>query len=81
MEFFYYRTQDKKEIDFIIKKAERILAIEVKSSRSVKRDDFKHIVDFQKRSSRDILGIVLYSGESIVGFGDKLFAVPLAFLL
>jgi len=81
MEFFYYRTQDKKEIDFIIKRGERILAIEVKSSHSVKRDDFKHIIDFQKRSSRDILGIVFYGGESIVGFGDKLFALPLAFLL
>ena len=81
MEFFYYRTQDKKEIDFIIKKGERILAIEVKSSYSVKREDFKHIIDFQQKSSRDILGIVFYSGDSIVGFGEKLFAIPLAFLL
>ena len=81
MEFFYYRTQDKKEIDFIIKKGERILAIEVKSSHSVKREDFKHIIDFQQKSSKDILGIVFYSGDSIVGFGEKLFAIPLAFLL
>ncbi|CAA6815570.1 MAG: ATPase [uncultured Sulfurovum sp.] len=81
MEFFYYRTSDKKEIDFIVKKGEKILAIEVKSSKSVKKEDFKHIIDFQERSSRDILGIVFYSGEDIVGFSEKLFAVPLAFLL
>ena len=81
MEFFYYRTQDKKEIDFIVKKGEQILAIEVKSAKSVKKEDFKHIIDFQERSSKDILGIVFYSGENIVGFGEKLFAVPLAFLL
>jgi len=81
MEFFYYRTQDKKEIDFIVKKGEKILAIEVKSSKSVKKEDFKHIIDFQERSSKEILGIVFYSGEHIVGFGEKLFAVPLAFLL
>ena len=37
MEFFYYRTQDKKEIDFIVKKGEKILGIEVKSSKSVKK--------------------------------------------
>lgn len=81
MELFYYRTQDKKEIDFIVKRGERILAIEVKASKSVKKDDFKHIIDFQQRSSRDIIGIVFYSGEHIVGFSDKLFAIPLAFLL
>ena len=81
MEFFYYRTQDKKEIDFIVKKGEKILAIEVKSAKSVKKEDFKHIIDFQERSSKDIVGIVFYSGENIVGFGEKLFAVPLAFLL
>ena len=39
------------------------------------------IIDFQERSSKDILGIVFYSGENIVGFGEKLFAVPLGFLL
>ena len=81
MELFYYRTTDKKEIDFIVKKGEKILAIEVKSAKSVKKEDFKHIIDFQERSTKDILGIVFYSGEKVVGFGEKLFAVPLAFLL
>jgi len=81
LEFFYYRTQDKKEIDFIIKKQDNILAIEVKSSYSVKKDDFKHIVDFQSRSEKNIIGIVLYSGEKVIGFSDKLFAVPLGVFL
>jgi len=81
LEFFYYRTQDKKEIDFIVKKGEDILAIEVKSSYSVKKDDFKHIVDFQNRSSKNITGIVLYSGEKVIGFSDTLFAVPLGVFL
>jgi len=53
----------------------------VKASHSIKKEDFKHIIDFQERSSKEILGIVFYSGEHIVGFGEKLFAVPLAFLL
>ncbi len=81
VEFFYYRTQDKKEIDFIVKKADDILAIEVKSSYSVKKEDFKHIIDFQKRSSKNITGIVLYSGEKIIGFSDTLFAIPLGIFL
>ncbi|MFK5893792.1 MAG: ATP-binding protein [Pseudomonadota bacterium] len=81
MDFFYYRTADKKEIDFIIKKQDAILAIEVKSSYSVKKNDFKHIIDFKNRSSNHILGIVFYNGENIVGFGNDLYAVPLTVLL
>lgn len=81
MELFYYRTSDKKEIDFIVKKGEKILAIEVKSAKSVKKEDFKHIIDFQERSQRNVLGIVFYAGENIVGFSEKLFAIPLALFL
>jgi predicted AAA+ superfamily ATPase len=81
MEFFYYRTQDKKEIDFIIKKQDKILAIEVKSSYSIKQSDFKHIIDFQNRSSYDVMGVVFYHGEKVVGFGENCFAVPLGCLL
>jgi len=81
MELFYYRTQDKKEIDFIIKREDKILAIEVKSSYSVKQSDFKHIIDFQNRSAYEVIGLVFYHGEKVVGFGDNLFAVPFGSLL
>lgn len=80
VEFFYYRTQDKKEIDFIVKKQNKIFAIEVKSSYSVSQSDFKPIIDFQKRSANDVTGLVMYHGDKIVGFGDDLYAVPLTCL-
>ena len=81
MEYFYYRTQDKKEIDFIIKRQDKILAIEVKSSYSVSRSDFKHIIDFQNRSAYEVVGLVFYHGDKTVGFGEKLFAIPIGSLL
>ena len=81
MEFFYYRTQDKKKIDFLIKKQGEILAIEVKASYSVTLNDFKHIIDFQNRSAHNVTGLVFYHGDKIVSFGDQLFAVPLGSLL
>ena len=80
-ELYYYRTRDKKEIDFILKRQEKIVAIEVKSASTVGKDDFRHIVDFQDHSSREILGIVLYNGSKVVGFGKNLFAVPIAIFL
>ncbi len=77
---YHYRTNDKKEIDFIVEKAGKVFAIEVKSSQSIKKDAFKHIIDFQKKSKDDVVGIVFYSGETIVSFGDdtyKRYALPL----
>jgi len=35
---YHYRTNDKKEIDFILEKGNKIIAIEVKTSQSIKID-------------------------------------------
>ena len=78
---YHYRTNDKKEIDFIVEKRDKIFAIEVKSSQSIKKEAFKHIIDFQKKSKKEIVGIVFYAGETILSFGDeehKRYAVPLS---
>ena len=77
---YHYRTNDKKEIDFIIEKAGKIFAIEVKSGQSVKKDAFKHIKDFQHKSDKEIVGIVFYGGDTILSFGteeEPRFALPL----
>ena len=77
---YHYRTNDKKEIDFVLQKGDKIFAIEVKSSRSIKKDAFKHITDFQNRSAKEIVGIVFYGGDDILPFGDAehpRFALPL----
>lgn len=79
-QIYHYRTNDKKEIDFIVEKGDKIFAIEVKASQSIKKEAFKHIIDFQKKSSKNIVGIVLYAGNTVVPFGDneyKRYALPL----
>lgn len=78
---YHYRTNDKKEIDFILEKGDTIFAIEVKSSLSVKKDAFKHIIDFQTKSSKKIVGIVFYAGETILSFCEDeqlRYALPLS---
>ena len=80
-QIYHYRTNDKKEIDFIVEKAGKIFAIEVKSSQNIKKDAFKHIIDFQEKSSSEVVGIVFYAGNSILSFGDenhKRYALPLS---
>ena len=77
---YHYRTNDKKEIDFIVEKSDKVFAIEVKASQSIKKETFKHIVDFQNRSSKEIVGIVFYAGDNVLSFGDnthKRYALPL----
>ncbi|HEB63026.1 MAG TPA: DUF4143 domain-containing protein [Gammaproteobacteria bacterium] len=77
---YHYRTNDKKEIDFILEKGNEIFAIEVKSSQSIRLDAFKHIIDFQNRSSNNVVGIVFYAGKEVLPFGDEKhqrYALPL----
>lgn len=78
---YHYRTNDKKEIDFIIEIDNEILAIEVKQSSSIKKDDFKHIIDFQSKSGKKCLGVVFYNGDIVVEFDENLVAIPFGIFL
>lgn len=80
-QMFHYRTNDKKEIDFIIEADNQLLAIEVKQSSSVKKDDFKHIIDLQNRYDQKCLGVVFYNGDMVVELSDDLVALPFGFFL
>lgn len=78
-QLYHYRTSDQKEIDFIIEHKNQIIAIEVKSSQSVRKVDFKHIIDLAKKEPKLKLGIVFYRGDKVLPFGDNLIALPLGF--
>ncbi len=80
-QLFHYRTNDKKEIDFIVEVENMILAIEIKKSGSIKKDDFKHIVDLQNKINTECLGVVFYNGDMVVEFSDDLVALPFGFFL
>jgi len=76
--FNYYRTKDKNEIDFILESNSHILAIEVKSSKTVKVDDFKHIIEFDKMIlDKKVVGVVFYFGEHLLCFKEKFWAMPM----
>ena len=76
--FNYYRTKDKREIDFIVESEKHIIAIEVKSSQTARVDDFKHIIDLDSMlKGKKFIGIVLYFGERVICFKEKFWAVPM----
>lgn len=79
-DIFHYRTSDNKEIDFILSRGDTLLAIEVKASSSVNRQDFKHIIEFQNKTSKNLMGIVFYMGERILEIDKNNIAIPFNFL-
>ena len=76
---FYYRTQDRREIDFIIERDAGIIAIEVKCSKTIVKKDFKHIIDLKNFAPNFKRGILFYLGEKVLPFGEDIFAVPVRF--
>ncbi len=78
-DLFFYRTSDKKEIDFLLVRNDRIIAIEVKASASLDHDAFRHIRDFQRRSRKKVTGIVFYLGDRYLPYGDDCAAIPLTY--
>lgn len=77
----HMRTARGTEVGFLVKGAGgRVAGIEVKSSTTVRRDDFKHLAALRDRlePERFARGVVLYSGGERLPFGDRLEAWPLS---
>ncbi|MBI3441788.1 MAG: ATP-binding protein [Proteobacteria bacterium] len=77
---YHYRDREKREIDFLIEREDQsLLGVEVKSGSTVRGGDFQHLRWFEAnltKKGKPFTGIVLYTGESVVPFGDNLWAVP-----
>lgn len=62
----------------------RIGGIEVKSSTTVSPADFRHLARLRDlldvSGGRFVRGVVLYTGDQVLPFGDRLVAMPLAAL-
>ena len=78
----HYRDFGKREIDFLVERTDgALLGIEVKAGSALGAADFKHLKWFAKNLAKgEFTGIVLYSGEHTLRFGEGFYAVPLAAL-
>ncbi len=77
--FYHYRDKDKLEVDIVIEQGRKVAGVEVKASATVTRRDFKGLRRLKDASQGQFAaGIVLYDGDSVLPFGDNLFAVPIA---
>lgn len=76
----HYRTAKGVEIDFVLEgDGGRVAAVEVKASRSVDVGDFSRFEQLRETlGSRFVRGVVLYTGERVLSFGDRFEAWPLS---
>jgi predicted AAA+ superfamily ATPase len=79
-ELFHYRDREKRQIDFLIEREDNaLLGIEVKAGSAVAKEDFRHMRWFQKSLGKNqaFVGIILYTGEFPVSFGNNFSGCPL----
>lgn len=82
LNFYHFRNKDKVEVDIVIEQGRQIAGIEIKASATVRAEDFKGLNKLKDACGNQFAaGVVFYDGESILPFGDKLFAIPVSALM
>ncbi len=78
----HYRTAKGTEIDFVLETADgRVVGVEVKAAASVTEADFGRFEALARGlGERFVRGVVLYTGDRMVPFGNRLAAWPIAML-
>ncbi|MFN5495886.1 MAG: ATP-binding protein [bacterium] len=78
--FGHFRHRDGAEVDIVLEHgAGRVSGVEVKASSTVRPTDFAGLKALREAcGKRFACGVVAYDGETSIGFGDGMFAVPIA---
>ncbi len=81
-DFFHFRDRYNHEVDIVIDNQDgQVVGIEVKASATVRGDDFTGLRKLAEASGkRFVLGLVLYDHDTIVPFGQRMFAAPISTL-
>lgn len=79
---YHFRTSGQKEVDVVLEAPDgRIVGIESKSSSEVSASDFNGMKELAALAGEQFhRGVLLYTGQETVSFGDKLTAMPVSAL-
>ncbi len=79
--FSHFRDKDQVKVDMVLESGGLVAGVEVKAASTVTAADFKGLRKLQAATSRAFsAGVVLYDGDAVVRFGDRLYAVPISYL-
>lgn len=77
LRFFHFRDHAGMEVDVVLERGNKIAGVEVKASSSISTSDFRGLRRLAEASgTRFAGGALVYDGDHILPFGDRLFAVP-----
>jgi len=79
---YFYRDKDKNEVDLVLENdLGELIGVEVKAAATVTLGDFRGLQKLASAAGNDFkLGVVVYDGEHLVPFAERLFAVPVTSL-
>ena len=79
---YYFRAHSGEEVDLILTdRTGYFVGIEIKAASTVLPKDFKSLIAFKNMTQEKFRrGIILYTGDTLIPFGDNLWAVPLHLL-
>jgi uncharacterized protein len=78
---FHLRDKDGYEVDIVVQRGTHYAGIEIKAASSVSEKDFRGLKRLRETlGTRFSAGIVLYDGEHVLPFGERLLAVPISAL-
>lgn len=73
----FWRTSKGAEVDFVIETPRELVPVEVKSSRSVRISDARHLTTFMADYADQVsAGILIYAGRETYWLTDRVLAVP-----
>ncbi len=76
---FHWQDRDGREIDFVLEASDgRVVALEVKAGQTPKREWFRWLEHMRDTLGESFIGgVVLYGGQHVLPFGDRLMAAPI----
>lgn len=79
---YHYRLQSGQEVDVLLENRKgNIVAIEIKASQTINIKAFKGIKHLKETYKKRFLrGILLYTGDKFLKFGENIYAVPINYL-
>ncbi len=76
-DLYFYRTRAQVEVDFVLARGGRLVAVEVKSAATVRSHDARGIEAFVRQFPRQCaFGVVLYVGDVVFPISAHAAAVP-----
>ena len=76
-ELFYWKPKNgQAEVDFVLRSNDKVLGIEVKSSKQLDFSDTRSMREFMKAHPEVGSGIIVYAGDKVYPIATNIYAVP-----